>query len=72
MRQIREPQYVIDSQGNKTSVILDLESFEILLDALEELNDIDAHEAAKAEDAEGLPFDQAVAEIEALRQGRAA
>ncbi|HEY1014357.1 MAG TPA: hypothetical protein VGE07_16710 [Herpetosiphonaceae bacterium] len=72
MRQIRKPHYVIGNQGTTISVILDLESFETLLDALEELNDLEAHEAAKAEDAAGLPFDQAVAEIEALRQGRAA
>jgi hypothetical protein len=56
--------YIVDAEGNRVSVILDLDTYQQLLEALEELEDIRAAEAAQADDPKGLPFDQAIAEIE--------
>jgi hypothetical protein len=60
-------QYITDADGNRTGIILDLDTYRQLLQAQEDLEDIRAAEAAKADDPEGLPLDQALAEIEQER-----
>lgn len=62
--------YLTDADGNRIAVVLDLEAYEELLDVLEELEDIRDAEAAKAEDLNGLPLDQALIEIEKERATR--
>lgn len=59
--------FITDSAGNRIAVILDLERYEELLEALEELDDIRAFDEAKASQEEAIPFEQAIREIE---QGR--
>lgn len=59
--------YITDEQGNRVAVILNIEQYETLLDAAEELDDIRAFDEAKASGDEAIPFEQAVREIE---QGR--
>jgi PHD/YefM family antitoxin component YafN of YafNO toxin-antitoxin module len=56
--------YVVDSQGERVGVLLDLATYRRLLDALEELEAIRAYEEALAAGDEAIPFEQAVAEIE--------
>ncbi len=63
-------QYVTDTEGNRTAVILDMETYRQLVEAQEELDDIRAYDAAKAAGDEVIPFDQALAEIEAQRSQR--
>ncbi len=63
-------QYVTDTEGNRTAVILDMETYRQLVEAQEELEDIRAYDAAKAAGDEVIPFDQALAEIEAQRSQR--
>jgi PHD/YefM family antitoxin component YafN of YafNO toxin-antitoxin module len=63
--------YVVDENGKRVSVILDIEEYERLLEELEELEDIRAYDEAKAalergED-EVIPLDQALREI---REGK--
>lgn len=58
------PRYVTDSAGKRVAVILDLEQYEQLLDAAEELEDLRAYDEAKASGEESIPFEQAVREIE--------
>jgi hypothetical protein len=41
--------YVVDENGKRVSVILPIEEYERLIDALEELQDIRAYDEAKAE-----------------------
>lgn len=60
--------FITDSQGDRTAVVLDIEEYERLLDELDELEAIRAYDAAKASDDERIPFDQAVAEIEAAEE----
>ena len=67
-----EERYLVDSAGNRVAVVLDLDTYRRLLDAEEELEDIRAYDAAKAANDEAIPFDQALAEIEADRAQRKA
>ena len=60
-------QYVIDDQGQRVAVILDITHYQALLDSAEELDDIRAFDEAKASGDEAIPFEQAVREIEQER-----
>lgn len=59
--------FVVDKEGHKIGVFLDIESYRKLLEELEELDEIRAYDTAKASRDSALPFDQAVTKIE---QGR--
>jgi len=54
----------VDEKGNRVGVLLDLDDYRRLLEALEELESIKAYDAAKASDEEIIPFDKAIEEIE--------
>ena len=41
------PQYVVDVKGNRVAVMLDIASYEQLLEAAEEVNCVRAYDAAK-------------------------
>jgi len=57
-------EYVTDENGNKKAVVLPIEEWEKLVEELEELEDIRAYDAAKAEPSEPVPFDEALNELE--------
>jgi len=63
-------QYITDTTGKKVSVILPIRYYEKIMEELEELEDIKAYDLAKAHKSEPIPFEQAVKEIELLRNGR--
>ena len=65
-REVKE-RFVVDEKGNRIGVIVDLEDYEQMLAALEELESIRAYDAAKASGDEPVEFEQAVAEIERER-----
>jgi PHD/YefM family antitoxin component YafN of YafNO toxin-antitoxin module len=44
-----EARYIVDESGKRVSVILPIEEYERLIEALEELEDIRAYDEAKAE-----------------------
>lgn len=45
---VREPQqYVVDAKGNRVAVMLDIASYEQLVEAAEEANCVRAYDAAK-------------------------
>jgi PHD/YefM family antitoxin component YafN of YafNO toxin-antitoxin module len=60
-------QYVVDQDGNRTAVLLDVKYYQELLAALEEIESIRAYDEAKASDDEVIPFSQATEEIEHQR-----
>jgi PHD/YefM family antitoxin component YafN of YafNO toxin-antitoxin module len=60
----RKERFMVDEQGNRVSVVLDLKDYERMLEELEELASIRAYDAAKAAKDEAIPFDQAVEELE--------
>jgi len=47
--------YVVDEQGNPSGVLLDIEEYRQMLEELEELEAIRAHDAAKASGDEAIP-----------------
>jgi len=59
--------YVVDENGERVGVVLDIGEYRRLLEELEELESIRAYDAAKASGDEAIPFEQAVTEIEQPR-----
>lgn len=58
------PQYVVDDNDKKKAVLLPVDEWERVIDELEELKDIRLYDAAKVAGGDGVPFEQAVQEIE--------
>lgn len=59
--------FVVDKDGNQTAVLLDIQEYNKLLEALEELESIKANDVAKSSEDEVIPFDQAIKEIQKQR-----
>lgn len=60
-------QFIEDKQGQRIAVLMPIDQYNKMMEQLEEIDDIKAYDAAKANDDEVIPFDQAVNEIEAKR-----
>jgi hypothetical protein len=60
--------YVVDEQGNRMEVVLDIADYEKLLEELEELESIRAYDSAKASGDQAIPFEQAISRIESRRK----
>jgi len=56
--------YLVDDDGNRVGVVLNIKDYHRLLQELEELDSIRAYDVAKASGDKAIPFEQAVAEIE--------
>jgi hypothetical protein len=56
--------FIVDENGRRVGVLLDIEDYQRLLEDLEELEAIRAYDAAKSSGDEVLPLEQALAEIE--------
>ena len=50
------PQYVTDEDGQKKSVLLPIDEWEAIREALEELDDIRAYDEAKRDPTDAVPF----------------
>ncbi|WP_448573899.1 hypothetical protein [Trichothermofontia sp.] len=62
--------YLVDEAGNRVAVVLDIQEYEQLLDALEELAAIQAYDAAKTAGDDVIPFEAAIAEIEQTKYNK--
>ena len=63
------PQYIKDSNGNKSMVILPANEFDTLMEELEELEDIRLYDEAKIEDTgERIPMQDAIKMIDDKRK----
>ena len=62
------PQFIVDENGKRLAVLLDLKHYGELLEAAEELDDIKAYDHAETEGGDYIPYEQAVREIEDARQ----
>lgn len=60
--------FLVDEHGKRTAILLDLDLYETLIEAQEELESIRLYDDAKASKAEIIPFAQAVAENEEARK----
>jgi len=60
--------YLTDEQGTRVAVILNIQEYEQLLEALEELESIQAYDAAKESRDEVVLLEEAIAEIDQTRQ----
>ena len=56
--------YLVDEEGRKEGVLLDIAMYRQFLEELEELESIRAYDEAKASGDEVIPFEKAVEEIE--------
>ena len=56
--------FIVDENGQRVGVLLDIEDYRRLLEDVEELEAIRAYDAAKASGDEAVPLEQALAEIE--------
>ena len=62
------PQYIKDSKGKKSHVILTTKEFDTMLESIDELEDIQLYDQAKNEDdGERIPIEEAFRMIEAKR-----
>ncbi len=59
--------FIVDENGARVGVVLDIADYRKLLEDLEELNAIRAYDEAKASGDEAIPFEEAIAEIEQRR-----
>ena len=60
--------YVVDGQGKRISVVLEIADYQELLDELDELEAIRAYDTAKASGDQAVPLEQAIAEMESDRK----
>ena len=67
MRSSKE-RYVIDEDGNRIGVLIDIGDYHKILEELEELDSIRAYDEAKALDDEIIPYEKAIEEIERERK----
>lgn len=58
------PQYVVDATQTRTAVLIPVAEWEQILEVLEDMEDIQGYDAAKAGSQETIPFTQALHEIE--------
>ncbi len=56
--------FVVDENGTRVGVLLGIDDYAKLVDALEELESIKAYDAAKSSGDEAFPFDDAIRDIE--------
>jgi hypothetical protein len=57
-------QFVVDENGKRTAVLIEIDRYSELVEAQEELEAIRAYDEAKASNDEAIPFAQAIKEIE--------
>jgi len=66
-----DAKYMVDENGRRVGVFLEIEEYERMIEELEELEDIRAYDEAKAEiesgEDESIPWEQAKREIEEER-----
>ena len=58
------PQYVVDENADRKAVVLSIDDWEKVVEALEELEDIRGYDEVKRGPQETVAFEQAVSDIE--------
>ena len=60
--------FLIDDEGHRVGVLLDIADYQKMLEELEELESIRAYDAAMASGDEVIPFEQVLREIKRSRE----
>jgi hypothetical protein len=60
--------FLVDAEGNRVGVVLDVREYQAMLEDLEELESVRAYDAAKASGEQAIPFELAIEEIERHRK----
>ena len=63
MTLLQSIQFVVDSDGHKSAVLVDLDVWEQILALLEDLEDAEEIRRAREEDEETIPWEQAKADL---------
>jgi hypothetical protein len=63
----RTERFLVDEEGHRLGVLLEIDEYQKILEDLEELESIRAYDAAKASGEEAIPFKQALQEIKTSR-----
>jgi hypothetical protein len=63
----RTERFLVDEEGHRLGVLLDIGEYRKILEDLEELESIRAYDAAKASGETAVPFEQALQEIKKSR-----
>jgi hypothetical protein len=61
---IPEKRYLTDDSGNRVGVVVELDKYQKMKEAVEELGAIQAYDQAKDSEQEPVPFDEAMDRIE--------
>ena len=64
----RAERFLVDEEGQRLGVVLDMAEYREILEDLEELASIRAYDAAKESGDEAIPFEQALREIQRPRE----
>jgi hypothetical protein len=64
----RPQSFLVDTDGNRVGVVLDVREYQAMLEDLEELESVRAYDAAKSSGEPAIPFEQAIEEIERHRK----
>jgi hypothetical protein len=64
----RAERFLVDEEGHKLGVVLDIAEYREMLEELEELASLRAYDAARASGDEVVPFEQALEEIQRSRR----
>jgi len=54
----KEPQYITDKKGKKSSVVISINEYNQMIEDLEELEDIRLYDAVKARKEKTIPFEK--------------
>lgn len=65
-----DTQFVTDASGHRVAVLIGIDRYRQLVEALEEIDALHAYDEAKASGEEAVPFEEAVREIERDRGRR--
>ena len=60
--------FLVDEEGHRLGVLLEIEEYRKILNDLEELESIRAYDAARESRDEAVPFEQALREIQNSRE----
>jgi len=65
-----QPQFIVDNEGKKISVVLPMKDFKAIMEELEELEDIRLYDEVKKSNEPSVPIDDAFKMIEAKRKAK--